>query len=157
MMKIKTVMAWAFLSLAAAAAAGSPAWTMADYIDLKTQGGQGEEKITTYLIAVIDAIGMTNEAVKAEKQPPIFCQGQRTITIDMIRAILDQWIEENEPTKTPADWRAFVKKQNLAGAVLYSMKGAQCLAVSWVGQSSFRYRLRPKVPLPSQILRLARK
>jgi hypothetical protein len=123
-MKIRTAAAWVFLSLTAAPVAASPAWTMADYIDLKSQGRQGDEKITTYLVAVIDAIGMTNEEIKAEKQPPIFCQGQRTVTIEMVRAILDRWIEINEPTKTPADWRAFVKKLNLAGAVLYSLKGA---------------------------------
>jgi hypothetical protein len=97
---------------------------MADYIDLKSQGQQGEEKITTYLTAVIDAIGMTNEEIVASKQPPIFCQGQRTITIEMVRTILDRWIAINEPTKPPSDWRAFVKRQNLAGAVLYSLKGA---------------------------------
>src|SRR5258708_25450716 len=102
----------------------SPSWTMADYIDLKAQGRQGEDKIATYLIAVIDAIGMTNEEIIAQKLPPVFCQGQRTITVEMVRAILDRWIVINEPKRPPADWKAFVKTQNLAGAVLYSLKGA---------------------------------
>jgi hypothetical protein len=123
-MKIGIATAWVFLSLAAAYAAGSPAWTMADYIDLKAQGRQGEEKITTYLIAVIDAVGMTNEEVVSRNQPPIFCQGQRTVTIEMVRALLDRWISINEPKKIPADWKAFVTTQNLAGAVLYSLMGA---------------------------------
>jgi hypothetical protein len=122
-MKIRVATAWVFLSLAASAT-GSPAWTISDYIDLKAQGREGEEKITTYLIAVIDAIGMTNEEVISKNQPPIFCQGQRTVTIEMVRAILDRWISINEPKKTPADWKAFVKTQNLAGAVLYSLEGA---------------------------------
>jgi hypothetical protein len=114
----------ALLLLAALPTASSPAWTMREYIDLKQQGSAGNEKLNNYLVAVIDAIGMSNEEIVANRQTPIFCQGQRDISVDMIRAILDRWVQKTEPTKTPADWKVFVGKQNLAGAVLYSLKGA---------------------------------
>ena len=120
---MKLVLIWLALILAVPAAA-SPGWTMREYIDFKQQGPAANEKLNHYLIAVIDAIGMSNEEIIANRQTPIFCQGQRDISVDMIRTILDRWIQKTEPTKSQADWKIFVGKQNLAGAVLYSLKGA---------------------------------
>jgi hypothetical protein len=51
----------ALLLLPAVPAASSPAWTMREYIDLKQHGPAGNEKLNNYLIAVIDAIGMSND------------------------------------------------------------------------------------------------
>ena len=63
--------------------------------------------------------------VRGRTQPKtLSCQGQRDTSVDMIRAILDRWIQRTEPTKTRTEWKVFVGKQNFAGAVLYSLKGA---------------------------------
>ena len=67
---------------------------------------------------------MLNEEIVANQQMPISRQGQRDISVDMIRAIPDRWIQKTEPTKTRTEWKVFVGKQNLAGEVLYSLKGA---------------------------------
>lgn len=109
---------------------------MREYIDLKQQGPAGTEKLNSYLIAVIDAIGMSNEEIVANRHTPIFCQGQRDISVEMVRAILDRWIQKTEPTKTPAEWKVFVGKQNLAGAVLYSLKVRCPVADGWAVQSA---------------------
>jgi hypothetical protein len=85
------VIALAFL-LVAESSMASPALTIRNYQDLELKGTQGEQTISTYLIATIDAIGMTNEFIVGRKDQPIFCQGDRTTTVEMVRAIIDEWI-----------------------------------------------------------------
>lgn len=55
---------------------------------------------------MIDAIGISSEETAANPQTPIFSQGQRDISVAMIRAIVDRWIQKTEPTKTPTEWKA---------------------------------------------------
>jgi hypothetical protein len=73
------VIALAFL-LVAEPSVASPALTIRDYQDLELKGTQGEQTISTYLMATIDAIGMTNEFIVGRKDQPICCQGDRTIS-----------------------------------------------------------------------------
>jgi hypothetical protein len=112
----------ATLLIAMQSSTASPALSVLDYQDLTRKGTQGEQTITYYLTAVIDAIGMTNEEVVARKDRPIFCQ-ERTITVEMVRGAIDRWITKNEPTMSPGQWRINAGKLNLSGAVLIIMKG----------------------------------
>jgi hypothetical protein len=122
-MKFKLVIASVFL-LVADLSAASPALTIRDYQSLALTGAQGEQTISTYLIATIDAIGMTNEFIIGRKDQPVFCQKDRTITVDMVRAIIDKWIARNQPTMSPERWKVYTGKLNLTGAVLESLRGA---------------------------------
>jgi hypothetical protein len=122
-MKFRFVITSAFL-WAADPSVASGALTVWDYQDLVRKGTQGEQAISIYLMAVIDAIGMTNEFVIGRKDRPIFCQGDRVITIKMVRDIIDMWIAKNQPTMSPEQWKIHAGRQNLSGAVLYSLKGA---------------------------------
>ena len=102
----------------------SPALTIRNYQDLELKGTQGEQTISTYLIATIDAIGMTNEFIVGRKDQPIFCQGDRTTTVEMVRAIIDEWIARYQPRMSPEQWKVYTGKLDLAGAVLESLRGA---------------------------------
>ena len=121
--KFQLVIALAFL-LVAESSMASPALTIRNYQDLELKGTQGEQTISTYLIATIDAIGMTNEFIVGRKDQPIFCQGDRTTTVEMVRAIIDEWIARYQPRMSPEQWKVYTGKLDLAGAVLESLRGA---------------------------------
>lgn len=101
-----------------------PGLTIRDYQELRLQGAQGEKTISLYLTATIESIGLANEYVVQRKDKPLFCQGQRDITLEMVRSIIDRWIARYQPGMSSDQWRTYTGKLSLSGAVLESLRGA---------------------------------
>ncbi|MGB8527204.1 MAG: hypothetical protein WCD75_10255 [Rhodoplanes sp.] len=101
--------------------AAAPFISVVDYQNLRHKGGEGEKVIDIYIGAAIEAVGFANQHVIDLKQPPLFCQGDATITVRLVRDEIDRWINAKMSTMSPVEWNARARKISLAGATMFAL------------------------------------